>query len=181
MLAQDRRPTLYQSEIAEQFTLEAVRPNAVDTADADDWLALEVQALPLEREAPAWRLAWGDFEAWDIVVQLAYVGSALHVKALSLLSDRERAVIVGESTCTICGSFPVSTAHIHGTCGWCDRCGRYHLAELDCAPLSATAPCDDCQRPVTVPEDHPVDYAYCADCHWDGRQWPPLEAESSAP
>lgn len=29
---------------------------------------------------------------------------------------------------------------------------------------SGTAPCDDCGKPVEVPDDHPVDWAYCPDC-----------------
>lgn len=36
----------------------------------------------------------------------------------------------------------------------------------------ATAPCDDCGVRVPVPDDHPVDYAYCAKCHESGKAWP---------
>jgi hypothetical protein len=63
LLAQDRRPTLYQSEIAEQFTLEAVRPNAVDTADADpdrcscDFHSSGTQPLEMANQIS---IAWGD-------------------------------------------------------------------------------------------------------------------------
>lgn len=34
---------------------------------------------------------------------------------------------------------------------------------------TATAPCDDCGRPVKVPQTWPVDYAYCG-C--DTPAWP---------
>lgn len=36
------------------------------------------------------------------------------------------------------------------------------------------AQCDDCGKWVVVPDTHPVDYAYCAECHSSGKQWPPL-------
>lgn len=35
----------------------------------------------------------------------------------------------GIEACYVCGK-----PHDPTTCGWCDRCGDYHPAELDCAP-----------------------------------------------
>jgi hypothetical protein len=32
------------------------------------------------------------------------------------------------------------------------------------ADEAATAPCDDCGKRVRVPDDWPVDWAYCAEC-----------------